>query len=86
MGGGKLRVKPTVYRDGQNVIRDARSNGIVYMPPEAKGVPMLMGQLMAWIGRSNELPAPIKARQGSRITNLLPSIPTTTVTVERHGS
>src|SRR5882762_983447 len=33
MGGGKTRVKPAPYRDGQNVIRDTRSKGIVYMPP-----------------------------------------------------
>src|SRR6266446_8896215 len=41
MGGGKARVKSTPYRDGQNVIRDAHSKGIVYMPPEAKDVPRL---------------------------------------------
>jgi hypothetical protein len=34
MGGGSTRVKPTPYRDGQNIIRDSRSRGIVYMPPE----------------------------------------------------
>jgi Fic family protein len=38
IAGGKTRVKPTSYRDGQNVIRDANSKGIVYMPPEAKDV------------------------------------------------
>jgi len=37
LAGGKTRVKPTSYRAGQNVIRDARSSAIVYMPPEAKG-------------------------------------------------
>src|SRR5437867_6389337 len=35
MGGGKTRVKSSPYRDGQNVIRDARSQDIIYMPPEA---------------------------------------------------
>src|ERR1700674_4176696 len=30
MGGGRTRVKATAYRDGQNVIRDARTNRIVY--------------------------------------------------------
>ena len=49
MGGGKTRVKSTPYRDGQNVIRNVLSNGIVYMPPEAKDVPWLMRQLIAWI-------------------------------------
>jgi Fic family protein len=61
MGGGKTRVKSTPYRDGQNVIRDARSGGIVYMPPEARDVPWLMGQLVTWINKKDELPVPIKA-------------------------
>lgn len=39
MGGGKQRVKPTPYRDGQNVIRDSATRGIVYLPPEANDVP-----------------------------------------------
>src|ERR1700693_5647170 len=42
MGGGKTRVKSTLYRDRQNVIRDSHSKNIVYMPPEAKDVPWLM--------------------------------------------
>jgi Fic family protein len=61
MAGGKVRVKPTAYRDGQNVIRDARSGGIVYMPPEAKDVPGLMREMVEWINRKDELPVPIKA-------------------------
>jgi len=61
MGGGKTRVKPTPYRDGQNVIRDARSKNIVYMPPEANDVPWLMKQLLTWINRKDKLPVPIKA-------------------------
>lgn len=61
MAGGKTRVKPTPYRDGQNVIRDARSKGIVYMPPEAKDVPWLMKQIVAWTNQNDELPVPIKA-------------------------
>src|SRR4029077_11629512 len=59
MGGGKTRVKSTPYRDGQNVIRDARSNAIVYKPPQAKDVPWLMKQLITWINQKDELPAPI---------------------------
>jgi len=55
------RVKSTPYRDGQNVIRHARSKGIVYMPPEAKDVPWLMEQLITWINQKDELPVPIKA-------------------------
>jgi len=61
VGGGKTRVKQTPYRDGQNVIRDSRSQGIVYMPPEAKDVPKLMKQLIAWIGRKDDLPMPVRA-------------------------
>lgn len=61
MGGGKTRVKSAPWRDGQNVIRDARSKRIVYMPPEAKDVPWLMEQLITWINKKDELPVPIKA-------------------------
>lgn len=61
MTGGRTRVKPTPYRDGQNVIKDSRSKGIVYMPPVAKDVPVLMKQLTVWINQSDELPVPIKA-------------------------
>ena len=61
MGGGKTRVKSTPYRDGQNVIRDSYSKRIVYMPPEAKDVPWLMQQLIAWVNQKDELPVPIKA-------------------------
>src|SRR5215469_18283326 len=61
MGSGRQRVKPTAYRDGQNVIHDARSQRIVYLPPEAKDVPVLMGQLIGWINQNANLPAPIKA-------------------------
>ncbi|MBI4906433.1 MAG: Fic family protein [Acidobacteria bacterium] len=61
MGRGRVRVKPTPYRDGQNVITDARSQAIVYMPPEAHDVPGLMKQFIAWINRRNDLPAPLRA-------------------------
>ncbi|MBN1932688.1 MAG: Fic family protein [Desulfobacterales bacterium] len=61
VGGGKTQLKPTPYRDGQNVIRDSRSQGIVYMPPEAKDVPGLMKQFVAWIVRKDDLPIPVRA-------------------------
>ena len=63
MAGGKGKVKPSPYRDGQNVIRDSRSHDIVYMPPEAKDVPGLMKDLVAWIKNSQPqgLPCPIRA-------------------------
>ncbi len=56
--------KPTPYRDGQNIIRDSGSGGMVYMPPEAKDVPRLMTELVAWLMRektSREIPVPMMA-------------------------
>jgi Fic family protein len=63
MAEGRKKVKPSPYRDGQNVIRDSRSRRIVYMPPEAKDVPQLMKEMVAWIARTEraELPCPIRA-------------------------
>jgi hypothetical protein len=49
MAGGARKVRPSVYRDVQNVIRDSYSKGIVYMPPEANDVPGLMHELLASI-------------------------------------
>jgi Fic family protein len=55
------RAKPTPYRDGQNVIRDS-AGGLVYLPPEAKDVPLLMGELVEWIDAGEQqLPVPIVA-------------------------
>ena len=62
MAGGKTRCRPTPYRDGQNVIRDAASGRIVYMPPEAADVPTLMKSMVAWINRHiADVPIPIVA-------------------------
>lgn len=58
------RATPTAYRDGQNVIRDASSGSIVYLPPEAKDVPDLMAGLVEWINTQlglGELPVPLIA-------------------------
>lgn len=58
------KAKPTPYRDGQNVIRDSGSHAIVYMPPEAKDVAILMQELVRWINQeiiNAELPTPIIA-------------------------
>lgn len=58
-----LRHKPTEYRQGQNVIREAGTGRIVYMPPVAKDVPKLMSDLVKW-GRNAEksgVPVPIIA-------------------------
>lgn len=62
--GGKLgKVKSTPYRDGQNVIRDSRSGAMVYLPPEAKDVPALMSELVAWLEKNEKekLPYPLRA-------------------------
>ncbi|WP_341790024.1 Fic family protein [Rickettsia endosymbiont of Polydrusus tereticollis] len=61
MADGKSNVKPTKYRDGQNVIRDGRTKAIVYMPPEAKDVSKLMTGMVNWIEKNTELPCPIIA-------------------------
>lgn len=61
MSNGKTRVKASPWRDGQNVIRDANSGRIVYMPPEAGDVPALMSELVAWINEESALPVPLKA-------------------------
>lgn len=63
MGGKRGKVKPTPYRDGQNVIRDSRSGAIVYLPPEAKDVPALMADLVKWLTTSETaaLPCPLRA-------------------------
>jgi Fic family protein len=57
------RTKPTPYRDGQNVIREAASGSLIYMPPEAKDVPGLMAALVAWVNRAEKenLPTPLIA-------------------------
>ena len=63
MAGGLTRVKPTPYRDGQNVIRDGVTRRIVYMPPEAVDVPKLMCELTEWLEKSRKqnLPCPLRA-------------------------
>lgn len=61
MSDGRMKVRPTPYRDGQNIIRESRTRRIVYMPPEAKDVPPLMKALVAWLDENHELPCPLKA-------------------------
>jgi Fic family protein len=58
------RPRPMPYRDGQNVIRESGSRRMVYMPPEAKEVPVLMSELIEWINREiadENLPPPVTA-------------------------
>lgn len=61
MADGRIKVKPTPYRDGQNVIRDGRTQAIIYMPPEAKDVPGLMKGMVDWIQKSHNIPCPLLA-------------------------
>ncbi|MBI5274549.1 MAG: Fic family protein [Chlamydiales bacterium] len=61
MSNGHNQVKPTPYREGQNVIKDSGTNVIVYMPPEAKDVPGLMHNLVDWMKENKELPCPLVA-------------------------
>ena len=61
MSDGRTLIKPTSYRDGQNVIKDSGTGTIVYMPPEAKDVPGLMRNLVSWIKENEEIPCPIVA-------------------------
>lgn len=58
-----LRRRPTPYRDQQNVIREASSRSIVYMPPEWSDVPPFMAALVAWIAEAERqrIPAPVIA-------------------------
>ena len=53
------RARPTPYRDGQNVIRDAASGAIVYLPPEAKDVPGLMAALVHWVREAGKIGIPV---------------------------
>ncbi|MHB1041304.1 MAG: Fic family protein, partial [Eubacteriales bacterium] len=58
-----VRAKTTPYRDGQNVIRDNATGVIIYMPPEAKDVPELMAEMVAYFteAEKEELPVPLIA-------------------------
>lgn len=61
MNEGQAKVKPSPYRDGQNVIRDGKTRRIVYMPPEAQDVPKLMKALVLWLRKNQDIPCPIAA-------------------------
>jgi len=63
MGKGRKTPKPSEYREGQNVIRESGSRRIVYMPPEAKDVAVLMAQLVEWVNSSmrRDFPVPLIA-------------------------
>jgi Fic family protein len=61
MEEGKKTVKPAAYRDGQNVIREGFSGRIVYLPPLAEDVSVLMRDLIVWINTISPLPCPLVA-------------------------
>ncbi len=61
MADGKISVKSTPYRDGQNVIRDGRTRAIIYMPPEADDVPALMKGMVSWINENENMPCAVVA-------------------------
>lgn len=62
MSASKAKVNPSAYREGQNVIKDSLSGNIVYMPPEAKDVPVLMRELVHWLQETvNAIPCPLRA-------------------------
>ncbi|MCF7899160.1 Fic family protein [Candidatus Babeliales bacterium] len=63
MGAGKTNIKPTSYRDTQNAIYDGATKKIVYLPPEAKDVPLLISNLIDWINfaEKENLPCPLRA-------------------------
>lgn len=58
-----LRRRPTEYRTQQNVVSDSESGRIVYLPPEAADVPILMAELVEWIRQAErgEIPPPVIA-------------------------
>lgn len=53
------RAKPTLYRTGQNVIRDSASGAMVYLPPEAKDVSCLMSEMVRWVRKAKKENVPI---------------------------
>ena len=57
------RARPTPYRDGQNAIKNSATGALIYLPPEAKDVPILMASLVAWAAEAerSSLPVPIIA-------------------------
>lgn len=59
---GKDKVTPSPYRTNQNVIKESGTGRIVYLPPEAHDVPLLMAGLVSWLhDKKNIVPTPILA-------------------------
>ena len=60
---GKSLTFKNNYRKSQNVVADSISGNIVYMPPEAKDVSILMKQIIREFNSSKfkDIPIPIRA-------------------------
>lgn len=56
MNGPRSRTLP--YRDGQNVIKDSLTGSIIYLPPEAHDVPILMQEMAVWINAAEREQVP----------------------------
>lgn len=54
MGAGAKKIAPTPYRTQQNAIYESGTRRLVYLPPEAKDVPMLMKDLVVWLHANPE--------------------------------
>lgn len=61
---GKNLLYQNKYRDAQNVVADSISNNIVYMPPEAKDVGLLIKQMIDNFHESDTQNIPIPIRAG----------------------
>lgn len=63
MAEGRQTTKYSPYREVQNVIRNASSGAITYLPPEAHDVPELMADLCKWLNHEDtkNLPGPVVA-------------------------
>ncbi len=53
--------KSIPYRDSQNAIYDSVTGAKIYLPPEAKEVPLLMKELIEWIVDNQSLSIPLLA-------------------------
>ncbi len=54
-------VTPTRFRDGQNAVFNWNLTKILYLPPKAHDVPLLMKKLILWIRQARDLPCPLVA-------------------------
>ena len=67
---GKSITYKNKFRDGQNVVKNSETGSIVYLPPEAKDVKDLIGQMIDDFNNDCDIPIPIKAKQSAIIRKL----------------